>query len=282
VSGSNIFAGTGGGVYLSTNNGTSWTGVNAGLSADTYVNALAVSGSNIFAGAMDGSVYLSTNNGTSWTGVNAGLPVRYTLLCLAVSGSNIFVGFAGDGVFLSTNNGTSWTAVDSGLPSIINVMSLAVSGGNIFAGTDFGVFLSTSNGTSWTAVNAGLTNTTVLSLAVSGNTVFAGTDGSGAWYRSLSEMVAVINPNPQQERIRPYSSEFKIDICKNGIAVLLPESLNNGPVTVELVNIAGRKIYSATHQACNGNLNIPISGLSTGTYLIHKSSPPCGRVVAYM
>jgi hypothetical protein len=31
VSGGNIFAGTDGGVYLSTNNGTSWTAVNSGL-----------------------------------------------------------------------------------------------------------------------------------------------------------------------------------------------------------------------------------------------------------
>ncbi|MCJ7777821.1 MAG: hypothetical protein MUP16_05860, partial [Sedimentisphaerales bacterium] len=53
VSGTNIFAGTGGGgVFLSTNNGTNWTAVNNGL---TYlqVNALAVSpngagGTNLF------------------------------------------------------------------------------------------------------------------------------------------------------------------------------------------------------------------------------------------
>ena len=31
VNGSNLFAGTGGGVFLSTNNGTSWTAVNSGL-----------------------------------------------------------------------------------------------------------------------------------------------------------------------------------------------------------------------------------------------------------
>ena len=43
VSGTNLFAGTdGGGVFLSTNNGTSWTAVNTGLT-NTYVYALAVS-----------------------------------------------------------------------------------------------------------------------------------------------------------------------------------------------------------------------------------------------
>ena len=43
VSGTNLFAGTyGGGVFLSTNNGTSWTAVNTGLT-NTDVYALAVS-----------------------------------------------------------------------------------------------------------------------------------------------------------------------------------------------------------------------------------------------
>jgi hypothetical protein len=50
VSGTNLFAGTyGGGVFLSTNNGASWTAVNSGLTTP-YVSALAVLGKNLFAG----------------------------------------------------------------------------------------------------------------------------------------------------------------------------------------------------------------------------------------
>lgn len=56
VSGTNLFAGTyGGGVFLSTNNGTSWTEVNSGLT-NTYVWSLAVSGTNLFAGTL-GAVF---------------------------------------------------------------------------------------------------------------------------------------------------------------------------------------------------------------------------------
>ena len=72
VSGTNLFAGTYGGVFLSTNNGTSWTQVNTGLT-NTNVRSLAVSGTNLFAGTEGGGVFLSTNNGTSWTQVNTGL-----------------------------------------------------------------------------------------------------------------------------------------------------------------------------------------------------------------
>src|SRR5712692_9817374 len=73
VSGTNLFAGTyDGGVFLSTNNGTSWTAVNTGLT-NTIVNVLAVSGTNLFAGTIGGGVFRSTNDGTSWTAVDTGL-----------------------------------------------------------------------------------------------------------------------------------------------------------------------------------------------------------------
>ena len=145
-----------------------------------------------------------------------------------MSGSKIFAGTWGDGVFLSTNNGASWTAVDSGLPE----------------------------------------NTVVLSLAISGGTIFAGAGGTGVWRRPLSEMLGVINPIPQQEMSKPHADVIKINISKTGIAVLLPETLNNRAMTVDVVNIAGRSIYSATHQVYNGSLSIPISKLSTGIYLM--------------
>ena len=50
----NIFAGTyGGGIFISANNGTSWTAVNTGLSS-IFVYDLAVSGTNLFAGTEGG------------------------------------------------------------------------------------------------------------------------------------------------------------------------------------------------------------------------------------
>jgi hypothetical protein len=56
VSGTNLFAGTDGGVFLSTNNGTSWTAASTGFT-NTDVYALAVSGTNIFAGTYGGGIW---------------------------------------------------------------------------------------------------------------------------------------------------------------------------------------------------------------------------------
>jgi hypothetical protein len=138
------------------------------------ITSLAVSGSNIFAGANSSGVYLSTNNGVNWAAVNTGITGQY-VKTLAVLGTNIFAGTYSGGVFLSTNNGTSWTSV--GLTNRA-IWSFAVSGTNIFAGTynTGGLYLSTNNGTTWTEV--GLTGLPVWSLTISGSTIFAGTDGS--------------------------------------------------------------------------------------------------------
>jgi len=189
LNGTNLFAGTSGGIFLSTNNGTSWT--DNGLDS-TFVVALAVSGTNLFAGTFDG-VFLSTDNGTSWTAVNSGLTSRY-VYALAVLGTNLFAGTNNGGVFLSTKNGTSWTAVDSGLTNHnVSVNAFAVSGPNLFAGIfGDGVYLSTNNGTSWTEVNSGLTNPYVYSLATSATNLFVGTFDGGIWRRPLSEMITSV------------------------------------------------------------------------------------------
>ncbi len=178
VSGTNIFTGTGHGVFLSTNNGESWTAINNGLKF-SFVLSFAISGTNIFAGTGGGGIFLSTNNGESWAAVNNGLTNKM-VGAIAVIGTNIFAGTGGGGIFLSTNNGESWTAVNNGLTNA-NVAAIAVNGTNLFAGTSGGVFLSTNNGENWTAINNGLTNANVAAIAVNGTNLFTGTNGGGAF-----------------------------------------------------------------------------------------------------
>ena len=184
--GTNLFTGTiSNGIFLSNNNGTSWIPVNNGLTSTCWVEALAISGNNIFAGThtpeLNMGVYLSTNNGSNWTAT--ALSLTTAVYEFAVNGSNIFAGGL-YGVWLTTNNGTSWTQVLNTSPQ--HVLSIAINGSTIFAGTDNSkVYKSTNNGASWTQVNNGLPSSAyqVQALAISGNTVYAGLLGSGL-YRS--------------------------------------------------------------------------------------------------
>ncbi len=182
VKGNIIFAG-GSGLYLSTNNGTSWTQTTL---INYYVRSLAVNVNNIYAGCVESGsgVYKSTNNGTNWS--YSGLQSLF-VLSLAVNENNILAGVSGiphpgfypDGVRLSTDNGTSWTQTSLNR----SAYSLAVNGNNIFAGTiSNGVYLSTNNGTNW--IKSSLNNVTVRSLTVNENNVFAGSDGNGVFISS--------------------------------------------------------------------------------------------------
>ncbi len=179
-SGTNVFAGTfNGGVFLTTNGGTSWAEVDSGLT-NKSVWSLTISGSNLFAGTNGSGVFLSTNNGTDWTGASSGLPDNTTVYSFAVSGTNIFAG-TDDGVFLTTDKGSNWIEKNSGLPNTW-ARALVVSGSNIFAAVGFSVFLSNDNGLNWIEVNSGLpTNLTIYSLVVSGNNIFVGTNGGGVY-----------------------------------------------------------------------------------------------------
>ncbi len=217
-----IFAGTGNGIYKTTNNGTNWTAINSGLSnfeitslavsepniftgtfeggifassndganwiqanlgiTDPHIYSLAVSGANIYAGTMSGGAFISSNSGSSWTSINNGL-TNLWVMNFAFSGTNMFAATWGGGVFLSTNGGNSWTAVNSGLPEILFIKPLAVLGTKIIAGTiGEGVYITTNNGSNWSL--SGLTGSDILSLIVSGTNIFAGLHAEGVYFTS--------------------------------------------------------------------------------------------------
>jgi hypothetical protein len=181
ISGTDIFlacwggGGAGGGVYRSTDNGTTWTAINTGLTSRN-VSSVAVIGSNLFAGTIRG-VFRSTNCGASWMAVNTGLTTT-DIAALGVSGTNLFAGTCGGGAFVSSNDGASWTAVNTGLTGTY-VWCFTASGSDLFAGTDSGAFRSTNDGASWTAINSGLTDSMmyqcVYDFAASGAHLFAAT-----------------------------------------------------------------------------------------------------------
>jgi hypothetical protein len=171
VNNNNIFAGTTIGVYLSTNYSTNWTQTSLN-NRDIY--SLVANGNNIFAG-VDYGVYLSTNNGTNWTQTSLN---NRMVKAIAINGNDIFAGTGVPcyGVYLSTNNGTNWTQT-----SLNNrcVFSLAINGSFIFAGAENGVYLSTNNGTNW--ILTSLNNKEILALAVNENNIFAGTGANGVF-----------------------------------------------------------------------------------------------------
>ena len=116
VIGSKIFAGVfrtslTGGVFVTTNNGSSWNPVDTGLT-DRTIDVLACSGNYLFAGINSG-LFLSTNEGAMWYNISNGTPIDSAgtgIGTIAVINSQLFVAGNQYGV---------WRYPISMLPSII-------------------------------------------------------------------------------------------------------------------------------------------------------------------
>lgn len=172
ISGNNIFAGTGRGIYISSNNGDSWELKNTGLCFNLAVFAITLNNNSIFA-ATDCGLYLSTNNGNSWDSLNTGLPDNTVFRSVAINENKIFAS-AEYSVYTSTDNGNSWSKNSKVFSAPIH--SFEISGSNIFAVTDQGVHLSTDNGESWTVIkNEGLpSDFQYLSMVKYGDYIYTG------------------------------------------------------------------------------------------------------------
>ncbi len=171
-----LFLGTVGGVFVSTNEGTSWRATNL----TTSIYTLATMDSTVFA-AGNGFVYRSTDRGETWTPDSIGLPpaANREVYALSVSGSNLFAGVwdwktGYGGAFFSIDKGKSWNPIFDSLNT--SVQSLAVNGSDLIAGTDYlGMYRAVLSGTTWSDAqepieaswiqsNTGLTNSYVNTL----------------------------------------------------------------------------------------------------------------------
>lgn len=173
-----IAGSTGGGVFLSTDRGSTWGPIDSGLTTPV-VYAFAESGTSLLA-ATDSGVFVSTNRGGKWTSVNNGLTTNW-VISLAASGPNLFAGTVNSGVFLSTNNGASWVANNDGITQG-TIFAFEVAGTSIYAGAERGnIFRRKFADSNWTSANTGLVSlASVDAFAVSGTYIFAGTGGSSA------------------------------------------------------------------------------------------------------
>jgi hypothetical protein len=266
------------GVWLSTNNGTSWTAANSGLRRP--ILALAVSEKKVLAGTNGEGVFISTDNGTSWCAVNSGLPTYCWVDALAVSDTSLFVATVpavdSGGVFLSTNYGMNWTPVYIGLANTY-VSCFAVSSSNLFAGTNRGVFLTTNSGAKWSPVNSGLADSGVFSLIVSGPSLFAGT-ASGVWKRPLSELITgggSLQRFPHQYVLEqnypnPVNPKTGIRFQVAGVREAGSGGLGLG-TSVKLIvyDLLGREIAVLVNERKvpgNYEVSFDASGLSSGVY----------------
>ena len=173
---SRLFAGTQRHVLVSADGGLTWTpAAGAGLPG-SYIEHLALRGTDLFAGTFNG-IWVSKDDGATWAEAGNGLPKDRNVYRLAVSGSYLLTQLSASGFFRSPDGGANWTRADAGLPAKASVQCLAEIGGKLLAGvSDGGVFVSSDNGGTWAAMNEGWPSgrISVFWLSESGGQILAG------------------------------------------------------------------------------------------------------------
>jgi hypothetical protein len=215
VAGSDLYAGgpfttatNSGGVAVTAKqiarwDGIAWSALGSGMgprfSSPPSVTALAVSGTNLYAGGNfitvtnSGGAAVTVNhiarwNGSSWSALGSGIgALGARVSALAVSGDDLYAsgnfttagGTPANGI--AKWNGSSWSALGSGG---LGVSALAVSGSDLYAGGGFTTAggatayrIAKWDGSSWSALGSALVlgmDGTVNALAVSGSDLYAG------------------------------------------------------------------------------------------------------------
>ncbi|MCX6143095.1 MAG: hypothetical protein NTZ35_07735 [Ignavibacteriales bacterium] len=193
--GTNIFAGSsGGGVFLSTDNGTSWKLI--GLK-NLDVVSLAVSGTHVFAGTNGSGIFISDDKGKTWRKAEISLQ-RPNIFAFAVvprsdGDAIVYAGTYYDGVYRSTDYGSHWVSTSE--QKIPEEIWCLVSRDSIFyAGTMGLTYFSSDDGANW-EVCKGVSD--VHAFAVSpardgGHDLFAGSIvGTGVWLSATGGWISV-------------------------------------------------------------------------------------------
>lgn len=179
---STIFAGTGaGGLWVSTNSGTSWTTNTNSLSvlgcSDLAINPLNTSIMYLAMGDIDASdtkstgVLKSINGGLTWstTGLTFSVSLGRTIGRLLINplNPNVVLAATSVGIYRTNNAGVTWNVVKTGSYKDIEYKTTAGDTTNVFAVTASTFVRSVNGGNTFTTTATGLPTTGVNRMALS-------------------------------------------------------------------------------------------------------------------
>ena len=189
-----VFTAGGGGLFQTTNQGTSWTALTTQSLASVALSPNFATDNTLFVVTNQKTILKSTNRGQTLTAVATppGLTAGLTVIAISPNcaiDNTLLLGTIANGIFESTNNGNSWIQVTPGL-TLPKVTALTFSPAfssdqTAFAGTaGSGVLVSTNAGILWKASNSGIADLNVTAIALSpgyssNSTLWVATAGGG-------------------------------------------------------------------------------------------------------
>lgn len=156
VNGLTLYVGTEGGLFISTNNGNTWTSANNGITS-VYVSAVKkASNGSLFASTHTG-VYKSSDNGDNWSLLNTSLTNTWAT-DLEIIGTTVFVATRG-GIFKIGDSGTSWISISGSTGPTFTCdncqNTMSVDGSSLFVASGGNIYRTTDAGATWTNGTSG-------------------------------------------------------------------------------------------------------------------------------
>ena len=224
IDGDRIYVGGGGdqytpkgsGIFISEDNGQTWTNSNEGFETDVHVSKILVSpyDSSIVYATTQGAtefqektgkghgVFISKDYGKSWKKINKGLEtLEANTISIDPNNKNVlYLGTDDDGLYKSVNSGDTWGKVDiPGLPSSYGVGDIIIDNDKVFVGIvdyfrlshdrgylgDYGVYVSYNNGNTFEEFNEGLEHKGAYKMLLDENKLYVGTRRGGIYWRSV-------------------------------------------------------------------------------------------------
>lgn len=284
-----VFAGTDSGLYVSADNGETWT-IDKSLPRHPFA-AMAAAGGAVFA-ATRTQIFLSINNGENWDTVRTDPRALY-LKCLAEHDGMLLAGGV-SGADLFRTDGSGWTEVNAGLLHGV-IYSLTVKDDLLFAGAYYTLAYSRDNGANWTFVSRGH-NT--FSLAAHDGAIFATTDSNVLRCRTVDFLLdTVYTGTPAQLSVYPIGSHANALFigAKDGVL----RSRDNGETwekadsgiinrSVNAFASRGTTIFAATAGGVyqSGDTGVSWSGILSGvggigSMVVFESALYCGSQGVY-
>lgn len=276
------------GVFLTTNNGRSWT-ASSGIPAGAIVKSDRVN-SNKFYGFKDGIFYVSTNGGASFTATSAsGLPANAQFKAVQGREGHIWLAGYETGIWRSTNSGASFTNLGN-VDEADNIgFGKAAPGKNYMAlyssanvNGQRGIYRSIDEGVTWERINDDDHQYAWTGKAITGDPriygrVYIATNGRGIIYGDItsaqtmeaSSMVLLSDPENSELIVSPNP------LVGNELAIHFSGEITSG-MKVLVTDFAGHLIYQKSlskndFEGTNTAITFP-GKLSKGIYVLNLTN----------
>jgi len=236
-----VLAGTDDGrVHISTNGGSLWNEISAGL-PERWITRVA-------ADPFDVNTIYVTLSGFRWDE-----PLAH--------------------IYRSVDLGVTWEPISDGLPDLPVNAFVADPGmqGRYFAGTDAGVFMSEDSGSNWVLISASIGNVPVTALKINSNANFllAGTYGLSSYKFDLNQLNVGVAQRPEMAQAVSLTAIFPNPVLALDISQVNVQAVS--PVVCDaqfrLVNAGGKIVLQSAKAVTmqQGSSNFMLDEILSGT-----------------